>query len=190
MLNELYAFDRALFVAINSAAIHPMVNAFFQAVTNFGSVILLGFVALAMIVQGQRKQGIALLIILGVSSLSVGLLKLLILRPRPFEAIATAKVLDIEFDSGFPSGHAANSAAAAGMLGKYYRHIRYPLYALAALIAFSRIYVGVHYPSDVIAGSVIGIAVYYFVSKKIDTDKITGMIEKFWNEKIKARFRR
>jgi undecaprenyl-diphosphatase len=163
MLTELYAFDRALFVAINSLTANQAVDAFFQSVTNLGSVFLLGVMALAMFIRGHKKQGVALLMVLAATSLSVMVLKLFILRPRPFEEIATAKVLDIEFDSGFPSGHSANSFAAAGMLGRYYGKLKYVFYAFAALIAFSRIYVGVHYPSDVIAGSVLGIAVYYVV---------------------------
>lgn len=59
----------------------------------------------------------------------------------------------------FPSGHAATSFACATVLGALEPRLRVPAYVLAALIAFSRLYVGVHYPLDVLAGAVWGIAV-------------------------------
>ncbi len=61
--------------------------------------------------------------------------------------------------SSFPSGHAATSFACATVLGAFAPRLRVPLYALAALIAWSRAYVGVHYPLDVVAGAVWGVVV-------------------------------
>ena len=58
-----------------------------------------------------------------------------------------------------PSGHAATSFACATVIGASAPRLRVPLYALAALIAWSRVYVGVHYPLDVIAGALWGLAV-------------------------------
>ncbi|MBT3997599.1 MAG: phosphatase PAP2 family protein [Candidatus Marinimicrobia bacterium] len=58
---------------------------------------------------------------------------------------------------GFVSNHAANSFAAAFVLGSFYKKIRVPLFVLATVIAFSRIYVGVHYPADIIVGALVGI---------------------------------
>jgi len=59
----------------------------------------------------------------------------------------------------FPSGHAATSFACATVIGATAPRLRVPLYALAALVAWSRVYVGVHYPLDVLAGAVWGLVV-------------------------------
>jgi undecaprenyl-diphosphatase len=58
----------------------------------------------------------------------------------------------------FPSGHAVVAFACAIVIAFAVPRLRWPLYALAAIIGFSRVYVGVHYPGDVAAGAVIGVA--------------------------------
>jgi undecaprenyl-diphosphatase len=62
-------------------------------------------------------------------------------------------------DWSFPSGHAATSFAGATMLAHFLPRQRLLLYALAVAIAYSRVYVGVHYPVDVLAGAALGTAV-------------------------------
>jgi undecaprenyl-diphosphatase len=62
-------------------------------------------------------------------------------------------------DLSFPSGHAATSFAGATLLAWYAPRLAVPLYALAALVAWSRVYVGVHYPLDILAGAALGVAV-------------------------------
>jgi undecaprenyl-diphosphatase len=57
----------------------------------------------------------------------------------------------------FPSGHATVAFACATVLALAVPRLRVPLFVLAALIAFSRVYVGVHYPFDVLAGAVLGV---------------------------------
>lgn len=66
-------------------------------------------------------------------------------------------LVDLSATQSFPSGHATVSFACATVLALAAPHLRVPLYALAALIAFSRVYVGVHYPFDVLAGAVLGL---------------------------------
>jgi undecaprenyl-diphosphatase len=111
-------------------------------------------VALAVL---WRRPSIGLLALAAVSAadLSATLLKVLIPRHRP----RLHTIVREPHDHSFPSGHAATSFAGATLLSAYAPRLRVPLYALAVLIAFSRLYVGVHYPLDVLGGAVVGVGV-------------------------------
>lgn len=102
------------------------------------------------------RVGAAILVAEGLS----GALKVWIERDRPPLADPDPQPLvELPATYSFPSGHAAVSFACATVLALAVPRLRVPLYALAALIAFSRVYVGVHYPGDVVAGAVLGIAI-------------------------------
>jgi undecaprenyl-diphosphatase len=84
-------------------------------------------------------------------------LKALFDRPRPPLRYAEPKALvHVPHDASFPSGHAATSFAAATMLSFAFPRFAPFLYVLAAAVAFSRVYVGVHYPLDVLGGALLG----------------------------------
>jgi undecaprenyl-diphosphatase len=92
-------------------------------------------------------------------------LKPLMARSRPFIAIHDARVVVARpLTYSFPSGHAASATAGAFVTTLMLPRARVLLWALAALIAFSRIYVGVHYPLDVVFGAVVGLAVGILVT--------------------------
>jgi undecaprenyl-diphosphatase len=85
--------------------------------------------------------------------------KPLVARARPFETSVATRVIDRRpLTYSFPSGHAASSVAAAVTLSRIWPAGRLMLWLLAALVALSRIYVGVHYPLDVLGGGVLGVA--------------------------------
>jgi undecaprenyl-diphosphatase len=81
-------------------------------------------------------------------------------RERPSDVYASPKPLvHAPHDGSFPSGHATSSFACATILAFYAPRAAPAFYLLAAAIAWSRVYVGVHYPLDVLGGAVLGIAI-------------------------------
>ena len=90
------------------------------------------------------------------------LLKHLIGRPRPrfahSDEFSLRPSLATGFDS-FPSGHAANAFGAATVLAWFFPAVRVPLYLVAGLVAVSRVLRGSHFPTDVLAGAVLGVVI-------------------------------
>ena len=87
-------------------------------------------------------------------------IKTLVTRDRPSLRYAAPKVLvPVPHDHSFPSGHAATSFAGATVLAFAFPRLAPALVLLAAAVAFSRVYVGVHYPLDVIGGAALGVLV-------------------------------
>lgn len=80
-------------------------------------------------------------------------------RGRPYIDIPLVDVIgDRPFNTSFPSGHAASSFAAALVLSRLVPGATIAWWVLAAVVSFSRVYIGVHYPIDVIAGALLGYA--------------------------------
>jgi len=109
-----------------------------------------------------RRWGVFVLTVIAIALAdwsSMGL-KSLVNRPRPPLRYPEPKTLvPLPHDASFPSGHAATSFAAATMLSLSFPRFAPFLYVLAAAIAFSRVYVGVHYPLDVIGGAALGVLI-------------------------------
>lgn len=122
------------------------------------------WIALALVLccfRSTRRAGIAAGIALLLSLLVNNIcLKPLIDRTRPYELIEGLAILvSPPGDASFPSGHSGASFAAATAMFPYLkrRWVAVCLIILAALIALSRLYVGVHFPTDVVAGALIGV---------------------------------
>lgn len=108
-----------------------------------------------------RRQGVILLAGLAVGVLVGNVcLKNLIARPRPCWLDNSVKLLvSSPTDYSFPSGHTLASTIGATVLTKTNRRFGWAAIPIAAIIAFSRLYLFVHFPSDILAGAVLGVAI-------------------------------
>ena len=126
-----------------------------------GGAIWLLAVAIMLCAKKYRRQGVILLAGLAAGVLVGNVcLKNLIARPRPCWLDDSVKLLiPIPTDYSFPSGHTLSSVIGATVLTKTNRRFGWAAIPLAAIIAFSRLYLFVHYPSDILAGAVLGAAI-------------------------------
>ena len=106
------------------------------------------------------RAAVSALLAIGASALLVTVLKQTVDRARPSLADSGIDPIGIvPASASFPSGHAATAFAAAVAVGLVHPRLRRPLLAVAAVVALSRVYLGVHYVLDVLAGAVLGVAV-------------------------------
>ena len=115
---------------------------------------------LLMVPRQTRWIGITSLAAIVIGALITNVtLKNLVARTRPYEVVeGLVLLIEKQRDYSFPSGHTCASFAAAGVYWRMLpKKFGIPLVILAAMIAFSRLYVGVHYPTDVLAGLLIGL---------------------------------
>ncbi|GBD05508.1 Undecaprenyl-diphosphatase BcrC [bacterium HR20] len=158
----LSAFDRATFGAINGGMSNPLLDWIMPHVTSLHwwlpfFVVGLGWLLLR---GGRHGRWCAAMVVLtvGVADLATNrVIKPLVGRVRPCTALPTV-VLRIPCPEGpsFPSSHAVNMAALATVLTLSYRRWWWVWWSAALVVGLSRVYVGVHYPSDVLAGWGIG----------------------------------
>ena len=159
------ALDAQLFLAINHLPHNRWLNGFFYffTLTFKGGLGWYVMMALAIVADRRRDIRAARHIILPLSvasSVAEYPIKAFFRRSRPFINFIQAIVIGKKPGSwSFPSGHAASAFAGAWLLSRDFLGQRPLLFLIATLIAFSRIYLGDHYPSDVVAGALSGMAI-------------------------------
>jgi Membrane-associated phospholipid phosphatase len=170
MLQYINTIDGNILFFIQEHMRNPILTPFFQFVTCIGDKGMIWIIIAVILVcfKKSRKTGAVILITLMLSFIiNNEILKHVIARPRPFTTLDNLKILISKpTDFSFPSGHTASSFAAAGSICFYgNKKWSVPAFILAALIGFSRLYLGVHYPSDVIFGILSGLILSFIVSK-------------------------
>lgn len=142
------------------AAANPALDIFFQAVTMLGEPAVLLLIFTILYWAADKERGERLAYALAVSLPVCNILKELIKAPRPIGE-AGVRSLRTQTATGysFPSGHSQNAATAYGLLALTARRPawRRVCGALMLLVGFSRLYLGVHYPKDVLAGLALGL---------------------------------
>lgn len=163
----MHEIDVWLFKLLNVHLANPVADRIMLAATTLGIGSVAAAICLALLLLGQitgnahlRKMAHAGLAACIVSLIIAQTIKHLWDKPRPlaviFEARPIGKTL---FWNSFPSGHTATAFAMAIAMGAFVPRLRVFLLLLATLVAVSRIYVGAHYPTDVIGGAALGIIV-------------------------------
>ncbi len=165
MLETLAQWDQSVFLFLNVMLANPLTD-FAMPIITSDNLLRVSY-ALAMVLvlwRGDaRARWMVLFSIIALTladQTAAGLLKPMIGRLRPCHTLENINLLvGCGGGKSMPSAHAANAFAQALLFGIQYAKIRWPLLAVAFLIAISRVFVGVHYPGDVLVGAVIGGAI-------------------------------
>lgn len=170
MLDFFYSIDLAIFYFFNHTLSFGLLDKFFATITNVNNwyityIFLLGIVFIKGGVKGRIGVGMILVLIIFTDQLGHKVIKEIFQRLRPcnvlFDVITP---LGCTGSYSFPSNHALNNFAAATFFYRLFPSYKWVLFITATLVSISRIYLGLHYPSDVLAGAVIGSAIGYLFS--------------------------
>ena len=162
----------------------PVLDAAMSMLSLAGSYSLIWLVIAAALLARKttRQAGVAAVSAVALAEAIIALLKPIFMRPRPFLVDPSVTlIINSPGDWSFPSGHAAAACACAVAiavtLGARRWRIWLPIIALAALMAFSRLYLFVHWPTDVLAGAVLGVSVGMVVA--VGTRKLAVLVHRF-----------
>ena len=154
--------DTELFSSLNGLAANSGIAIFSSITTQFGSEVILALIGLIFYLLSSKENTkilLGVLFAITISDLVLSILKGAYFRPRPYQILSGVyNPLGLDEGSSFPSGHATRAFAVAALVtmqkGKKYAL----LFLLSVGAAFSRVIIGLHFPSDVLGGAFLGIA--------------------------------
>ena len=163
MIDKIVEIDKQMMVFLNKTISNPIFDFMMPIITNQNFLVFFGLILIGYLAYYGGKRGritIALLLIAAGFSDAIcfQVIKPWAGRIRPSHEFY--EYINLLVSKGgkysFPSNHAANSFAFATVLSYFYDKNKTFLYIIASIIAFSRVYVGVHYPLDIVFGAIIG----------------------------------
>jgi len=158
----LYGIDVTLFRWGNEALANPVGDWFFVFITEVKNWYVIYAIALISLMWFGKKKGVVTVLLLALvillsDQISSFVVKPLFDRLRPCHVLDNVRLLvGCGGGKSFTSSHATNNFAMAVLIGHFWPRAKWWLLIWAALVAFSRVYVGVHYPSDLLGGAVLG----------------------------------
>jgi len=171
MIDFLYQLDIAVFYFFNHTLSNTLFDKFFPFITDVKHwYITYVILILLLIIKGKKLErisaGFVILLITATDQFSSFFVKNLVGRIRPCNELPDVNILaGCTGSFSFPSSHAVNNFAVAVFFSILFPKYKWAFYITAALLALSRVYVGVHYPSDIIGGALIG-SVFGFIFAK------------------------
>ncbi|PRR79899.1 Undecaprenyl-diphosphatase BcrC [Clostridium liquoris] len=182
MMSLIQNLDNSILLYINNNIHGHIMDKVMVTITILGNngLIWIVIAALLIINKKYRKIGfMALTALILATILGEGILKHLVQRVRPSSDIPAANLLIPKpLSYSFPSGHTTSSFAVTGVLTKYFKNYTFELFSLASLIAFSRLYLNVHYPTDVLAGIILGLIcskITIYIFSKVNKDSTVSI---------------
>jgi membrane-associated phospholipid phosphatase len=172
-LREAKRIDLALYAAI-AATPTPVLDRGMSTVSRAADHSRLWLSAAAILAisrgpSGRRAAGAGLASVAATSALVNAVLKPIGGRRRPDpEQVPLARQIRMPRSTSFPSGHAASAFAFATSIGRVLPREAMALQAFAAVVAYSRVHTGVHYPADVVTGSLVGVAVAQLTGHRLE----------------------
>jgi undecaprenyl-diphosphatase len=160
LVSEILAFDTRLFILLNQQWTAGWLDVAMPFLTDFDHwriPVIAGLLIALARGSTETRVGVlfAILAVVVADQVSSSGIKPIVDRARPFHAIEGTRQLVGAFSSSFPSSHAANTFAAGTFLALRFRRW-WPVLLVPIVVSYSRVYVGVHYPLDVVAGAAIG----------------------------------
>lgn len=154
-------FDQQIFLYINHLPHGGISDTLAKLLSGIGTAGVVWFViGIVLFLREEKKHPLFFAPIIAAGGVSWALVELvikpLVARPRPTLEMGAIIVGGLKNDFSFPSGHATIAFAMAAVLSLYEPKLTKWFYALALFISLSRIYLGVHYPVDVLAGGALG----------------------------------
>lgn len=160
MLNSITAMDYNLLIQIHNLTNNTFFDQIMPVISAMGDLGAIWIIISLLLMLKKEYRMVGLLCILSLLITTIageGIIKHLVQRPRPFVQFPEIQLLIKEpMSSSFPSGHTASSFAFAFMLAGKLKKAAVPTFIVAIAVAFSRLYLMVHYPTDIIAGILLG----------------------------------